>query len=995
MSPRLLARALLLALACWFAVSSTRAQSPASGTIAGRVFNAATREYVRNAEVRIAGTDLTTYTETTGHYRLFGVPAGDVEVLVSYAGSAPASARVTVASGQTTTRDFELGDATLARADAAEVVKMSAFVVASERSGNAKAIMDQRAAPNVTNIIASDTFGDLVMDNVGEFLKYVPGLALDYTESDVSGARIGGLDPKYTTFTMDGNRLAGSSASFSAGSRAASMDAMTVTGIDTFAVNYTLTAHMDADAAAGNIELRSKNAFERKDRYLGWQAFAIGTSKALTLGPQYFPDDREHHVVLPSGRLDYSESFFQQRVGVTVGASYNASFVQQDQQQVIYDYTNPDRPVITGLMWRSGPKVPKRAATNCSVDFKLSPSLVFSLRSAYTWFGSEYDNLYTWLRANPAQITPESSLTHVVASATTNANTRLGTEYSVRSHYGNARTAAPRLEYRKNGLSLTAGGSYSKSVHLYKDREDGFFKNTNDRITRMSWQADRADASSEAWTVTQLSGPDWSVPENWGSRDTHANNIVSQHTGGRNQVLVAYFDLKQRVTLAQLPWELMAGLRTRLNTFSQYDWAEQWTYLGASGNQLTAPVLWTKNYRFDPHTGGNIASLGWRVDDVHGMNSLYQEHPEYFKPDTLGNFTRELTAPRSVQEQIDAAYVEANTRWQRFRFNGGLRAERTRTLAQTWDPLPRSALVAAGYPVNSSGAPTTADGVLYQYHQGARTPHHGDYRNLFLSGGTKYAFTRNLEGQLSASESILRPDYPNLGGMTTVNETTRTITAPNSALQPERTTKYFARLQYYFEPAGTLGLSTYVLQVRDKQLTGQEVDPALLPDYANDPNYLGYDFLSTVNLPGRQTTRGLTLEYSQQLVFLPGPFKGLSVFGSVTRNRADRLLTGNVNKSANGGVRYRRGRWDVQVRGTWSSKKLISISSPTNGYLWEKERLIGDGNVAFRLTRQLQLSLSLRNLFNTPNYRYSNVPDRMALYEHSGVLWTLALKGTF
>jgi TonB-dependent receptor len=826
-------------------------------------------------------------------------------------------------------------------------------------------------------------------------MKYVPGMALDFVESDVSGVRIGGLDPKYSTFTMDGNRIAGAGSSFGAGSRAATFDAMSVTGIETFKVSYTLTAHMEADAAAGNIEMHSKNALERKGLLLSGQAYAVGTSDALTLGKKYFPDDRRHSVILPSGRLDYSDVFLQHRLGIALGVSYNASFVEQDQQQVQYDYSNPARPVITGIMWRAGPKVPKRSGTNFSADFRATPDLMFSLRSAYTWFGSKYNNLYTWLRANTAQIDPSSTLTHVVANATTNANTRLGTEYSVRSHYGNAYTLAPKFEYKKGSWTLTGGASYSQSIHKYQDRGDGFFKNTNSRITRMSWQADRSDPSSHEWILTQRSGPDWSVPENWGSRDTHGSNVVSTHTEGRNEVISGNLDVKKKVILFGLPFELMSGVRTRLNTYSFYDWNEQWTYVGPTGNQLTSPVLWDKNYRFDPHMGGNVAAQGWRVDDVHGMAALYREHPEYFVADSLGNFTRQLISPRSVKEQIDAAYAEATTRWEKLRLNGGLRAERTRTLARVWDPLPRAALVAAGYPVNAAGAPTTSDGVLYQYHNGQRSSHYGDYSNLFLSGGGKYSFLRNLEGQLAMSESILRPDYPNLGGITSVDETNAVITSPNSGLKPERATKYFTRLQYYFEPAGTLGVSAYVLDVKDKQLTGRSVDPAQVPDYGTDPNYQGYRFVSTVNLPGTQRTEGISVEYTQRLVFLPGLLKDLSVFGSLTRNIADRQLIGNVPKSANGGVRFHHGRIDLQVRSTWSSSKLVSIGTTTNGYVWEKERVIGDASATYTLNRHVQILLSLRNLFNTPSYQYSNEPGRMFLYQHYGVLWNLGVKGTF
>jgi len=42
------------------------AQSAATGTLSGRVFNPATGEFVRNAEVRVAGTDRLTYTGKGG-----------------------------------------------------------------------------------------------------------------------------------------------------------------------------------------------------------------------------------------------------------------------------------------------------------------------------------------------------------------------------------------------------------------------------------------------------------------------------------------------------------------------------------------------------------------------------------------------------------------------------------------------------------------------------------------------------------------------------------------------------------------------------------------------------------------------------------------------------------------------------------------------------------------------------------------------------------------
>ena len=81
---------------------------PATGTVSGRVFNPATQEYVRNAEVAIPGTNHVTYTADDGSYSFTGVPAGETTVTVNYTGYEPASAKLTVSGGQIATRDFDL-----------------------------------------------------------------------------------------------------------------------------------------------------------------------------------------------------------------------------------------------------------------------------------------------------------------------------------------------------------------------------------------------------------------------------------------------------------------------------------------------------------------------------------------------------------------------------------------------------------------------------------------------------------------------------------------------------------------------------------------------------------------------------------------------------------------------------------------------------------------------------------------------------------------------
>src|SRR5215212_1378297 len=67
-------------LACsWLGVAAAL-QAQGTGTIQGRVYNPATQQYVRNAEVRLEGTSQVTYTENDGSFTINNVPAGTAEI---------------------------------------------------------------------------------------------------------------------------------------------------------------------------------------------------------------------------------------------------------------------------------------------------------------------------------------------------------------------------------------------------------------------------------------------------------------------------------------------------------------------------------------------------------------------------------------------------------------------------------------------------------------------------------------------------------------------------------------------------------------------------------------------------------------------------------------------------------------------------------------------------------------------------------------------------
>lgn len=1097
--PRAFVRCFLafLILHTTFFINRAAAQAPTqTAQVTGRVFNVATGYYLKNAEVRLEGTHNIVYTEDGGYYAIT-VPAGPVTLSASYPSTQTATVTINTTPGAASTANFELQPFIIGRPvpDVAvtsaapgkddDIVTLDRFVVTEDRSGQAKALQIQRAAPNAVTAIATDNYGELLQGSVGELLKYMPGVTIDYSDEDASTVRVAGLDPKYTGFTLDGIALASADESTS---RANRFDQMSLTGIESIEFHQTLLARMPASTPAGKFELKSKYAFDNKRPFIRFNLGLDGSTDAIELGRSYMPDDRKHYRTYPGGRISIGGPFLNRRLGVELSLSRYANYRNNQHHQISYSYLNPDPAVNPGvsfverngitemkegpnlrvLSWRDSPRIITTNAANLSLDYKITPNLTLSLRSMYTHRVAEVFNIYVRLVGHehqtgrdqyygPSQGThADSTLTYWAVDPlnASNLNSHIYTNSSYRVVKTDNYTISPRLEYKKGDFQASLRAGRSRSRADYKDGDEGRFYYGTARISGIGWVATRPSTDSPTWTLTQSAGTDWSQPDNWGSTNTYTNNVRydAPHYMIDTQTS-AYLDLTYaaRVLGHPVTFRTGGGILEKDSTYRRN--TKRFNFLSADGRQLQSIVPSTQNYIFNfglGGKGGNISDQGWRVDDQQALWKIYEEHPDWFYEDTVGNMRAEFDARRDVTETVDAAYVEATSRAGRFSFNAGVRFERTKTEIMTArmrsgdeitaarDAATPEEIATGMFQFNSSGVPTTPAAARFQYYDYQQFPRTTHYNNAFLSGGIKYDFSKNLRLQLSASQAILRPDIGNLAGpMRWVGG--GSIWVPNPSLKPEKTSKIFASLQWYLKPAGILSLSVYRLDIDNLQLEnmiipkeqaeaqmgypiyvvisdedddGGEVigtDPGSEPgdDSEVTTGTIVRNFRSTTNAAGTRTVYGMTLEYNQQLTFLPGALKGLSVFGSVSIDsmknaEIDEEKIGRAGRSANGGVKYRYGRFNIELRATWQDDALMSINRPTPGYTWfehdhlyRKARMIVDLSGGLRLNKNLELSFSVSNITNSPDYRYSNVRDRLAQYYVFGSYWTLGLKGSF
>ena len=277
-----------IAITCfWLAFAdSSHAQTASTGSIQGRVYNPASKIYVGNAEVRLEGTNQVTYTENDGTFQFNNAPAGPTTVTVAFSGYTTAKESFTVTAGQIATREINLVS-TDSPADTRKegVVQLAAFTVDSEREGNSKAIMEQRRSMNISHSVSSDIFGDVTDGNVGEFLKYLPGVDIDYVESQARGPTLGGMESQYVGVSFDGVRTASADANRGGGdaSRATSFEGFSINAIESIDVNFTRTAEADADTPGGTINMRTRRAFDTKGRRIDYNLNVSFNDEEFTL----------------------------------------------------------------------------------------------------------------------------------------------------------------------------------------------------------------------------------------------------------------------------------------------------------------------------------------------------------------------------------------------------------------------------------------------------------------------------------------------------------------------------------------------------------------------------------------------------------------------------------------------------------------------------------------------------------------------------------------
>ena len=1005
----------------------------ATGFIEGRVFSPASGEYLAQARVTVDGTGLETFTDADGRFRLGGVPAGPARLRVAYSGFVTATEVVSVTAGEVARRDMSL--ALAAKIDRG-VVKLDEFVISTSRemSGAALAINEQRHAPNLRSVVATDELGFVPEGNVGEFIKFLPGVSMDNIGGFARNVSINGVPPDYVPVTIDGFSVA--SANPGGGTaRSVSLDMLSINNLARVEVVFSPTPDNPGSALAGAVNMIPRGAFERARPVLNWNAYLLMRDNARDFRKTPGPQRADTRKVHPGFDFTYIRPV-NTRFGFTLSAGTSTNYLNQDFMQntwrgagavtngTTFPHTTPDRPYLSSYLFRDNTKQSTRNSFSATLDFRPTPAdrVTFGLQFSSTAFMNMSRNLTFNVNAtDPGAFTPFSTRGRAGAGSLTLANT---------GQTRDNRTLMPTAVWRHHGVvwQAEAGFGHSKARHTLRNMDRGLFNTTNAQRTGLTVSFD--DIFYLRPRVITVTDGTTGAPVDPYRLENYALTATSgseQHNADTQRT--AYANLRRDFTWA-VPFSLKAGLDHRHATRDLRGTSASYTFVGRDGRASTTAGANDDNAApfIDGRASLREAPFGFpRVQWMSNEAVLdaYRANPTWFTGNTNSEYRSQVGASKVSHEGVSSAYLRADVALleRRLRLIGGLRAEQTKVDASgpLTDPTRNYLRDARGNVVlGSNGRPVAiasdalAVSQLTYLDRGSRSDK--EYLRLFPSLNASYTVRENLIARAAAYQSIGRPNLNQYAGGITLPDTesapgpSNRISVNNAGLKAWTARTVNARLEYYFDGVGQVSAGVFRRDYENFASSAVIRPPAdFFELYGIDPATYGiYEVSTQQNIAGIVRTTGFDVAYKQSLTFLPAWARGLHAFANASVQRATgegaQNFAGYVPRTFNWGLSLTRERYNVRVnwnyRGRQRGTAVAGVGIESGTYNWGSKKLSADVQAEYHFRKWATVFVNLRNVNDGTEDNEIAGPStpphaQFRQREDFGSLWTVGLKGAF
>jgi TonB-dependent receptor len=789
------------------------------------------------------------------------------------------------------------GAAQAQNAPPSDASKLSEVVVTAKRAGSVQAaLVEKQAAVAVTSIMSAEEISQRPGATIVDVLAHLPGIST-FSDMGLGQASTGqaeyitirGIDSSYNAYTLNGVRAPQADPS----SRALSLKMVPPYGIESVAVVKTPTADMDGDAIGGIVDIRTPNAFDFSGPMLRVSANGNFSGFASELGAAAGGGGVQAEAARRFGSSD--------QFGVYVGAYYDRSKSVGEAVEVLgyvptlraQEPANLRDSVIssaavqtdlaaataglsaTGVRFDYYSNDITRFGGNIALDWRNNDNRLYLISSYAAYQNQSYDTQHQFIGAGltvygPTGTSPTYDPTGTIP----------GSYWQSRNQDEHLATFKLGGENKLDRLTL----SYNASVGYSDIQEPNYVTASMYGVdTGNVFDGFTVNASNPAHVTFQFSSP---ALETLGPNNETTDKLwkyQGNNEGSSNLMYGGHMDAHYRIEKGVLDF-VQAGFNIQIADRTQFDhpfFTDGPFGFGGGGQNFTilGPAGQIPSTSFFPF-GPTVKSLpGYNISFLNGnypgpfkvFNPAYLTsqivplaYTSQFAAGGLGNpgaYTQNDYNNQTVkgEEDVYAAYAEANFKYQDWAAVVGLRYEDTAFDFSQW----ADQTATSGHFVSTARSyGEVLPSLLVTWRPDSSMVFRGDIRE---------SFARPAFGLFAAPVSVVTDPLTNqIIGASEGN--------PN--LKPATAINYDLAAEFYGRNGDVIEVSAYYKQIHNF------IFPATvsggLPATGSTPQTIDGILLSMPENGKDASLEGLEFDVRHKLVGLPGPLDGLGLGGSLT-----------------------------------------------------------------------------------------------------------------
>lgn len=908
------------------------------GTIRGRIIDAS-KQTLPGASIYIENLRTGVTSDVNGYYTFSNLNPGTYTIKISYVGYSPVEIKITIPAGRTLEKDVVLN----------EGLELQEIVVGGAFQGQRRAINSQKNSLGITNVVSADQVGKFPDSNIGDALKRISGINVQYDQGEARFGQVRGTSADLSSVTINGNRIP----SAEGDTRNVQLDLIPADMIQTIEVNKVVTPDMDGDAIGGSINLVTKNSpYKRTITATAGSGYNWISEKAqLNLG------------------FTYGDRFFNDKLGIMLSASYQNAPSGSDDVEFVWDTDSKGTICLTDYQVRQYYVTRERQSYSAAFDWDINANHKLFFKGIFN-NRNDWENRY---RLTLKDLNKDVNKKKEGAVADNKAAVRLQTKA------GSPNNRNARLE-RQRTMDFTLGGEHLFGK-LSMDWNASYARASEERpnerylgyeLKKQNFDIDLSDirrpyASAQVGSTLILNN-DFSLQELTEQQEDIVEKDLKFSMNFKLPLVKGFYsnqfrfgakvvDKSKDKDLEFYDYEPVDEKAFNSNSFSNTSEQNRNGYM--PGEKYKAGTFISKEY-----VGGldlNNSSL---------FNKT--ENPE------------ELAGEYKARETVTAGYLRFDQNFgKKLSAMVGLRLENThlkyngRKLTLNDDGDPESLTV----------TPDVKD----------------SYLNILPSVLLKYNVNEDFKIRGSFTETLSRPKYSALIPNVNINNKDNELTLGNPELKPTTSFNFDLSTEYYFKSVGLVSIGIYYKDINDFIVTqtvrgyeyeGNSYDKFMQPRNAGDANLLGVE-----------------VGYQRDFGFIAPALKCVGFYGTYTythskvnnfnftgrENEKDLKLPGSPEHTANASLYFEKRGLNVRLSYNFASDFIDEMGeSAFYDRYYDKVNYM-DVNASYTFGKKLRTTFyaEANNLLNQPLRYYQGISERTMQSEHYGVKVNAGVKINF